>query len=132
MEDFMRIPAVILLSSLAALGACASHPHEHRKNAVPPIDMMDIYPVFPLSNGDVLKVSREHERYWAEMHNTGRFEIVPVAPTVFVEKGGGIRFTFQPLPAATRVRVDGVGDPAATALASAWGESSGVEREFGE
>ncbi len=127
----MRIPAVILLGSLAVLGACAS-PQPHH-NTVPPIDMIDIYGVFPLSNGDVLKVIREHNRYWAEMKNTGRFQIVPAGALVFVEKGGGIRLSFAPLPFRTEVRVDGVGDPAATALASAWGQSdSGIEREFRE
>lgn len=127
----MRIPAVILLTSLALLGACAS-PQQHHY-VVTPVEMMDVYGVYPLSNGDVLKVSREHKRYWAEMRNTGRFEIVPVASIVFVEKGGSIRLTFEPLPFTTAVRVDGVGDPTATALASAWGQSgSGIEREFRE
>ena len=127
----MRIPAVILLCSLAVLGACSS-PQQHHYG-ITPVEMLDVYGVYPLSNGDVLKVSREHNRYWAEMKNTGRFEIVPVASIVFVEKGGGIRLTFEPLPFTTEVRVDGVGNPAATALASAWGQSdSGIEREFRE
>lgn len=127
----MRIPAAIALCSLALLSACASQQGEHY--AITPNEMLDVYGTYPLTNGDVLKISREHNRYWAEMNKTGRIEIVPVASIVFVEKGGNMRFTFEPLPFTTEVRVDGVGDATATALASAWGQSgSGIEREFSE
>jgi hypothetical protein len=130
MEAIMRIPAAVVLSSLALLGACASQaPGSY---TITPTEMQDVYGVYPLSNGDVLRVSHEHNRYWAEMHRTGRIEIVPVDSIVFVEKGGSMRFSFAPLPFTTEVRVDGVGDPTASALASAWGQSSGIEREFSE
>lgn len=129
----MRIPAAIVLSGLAFLGACATQTQPDAGHyTITPNEMLEVYGVYPLSNGDVLRISREHNRYWADMKNTGRIEIVPVASIVFVEKGGHMRFTFVPLPFTTQVRVDGVGDPGATALASAWGQSSGVEGEFGE
>jgi hypothetical protein len=124
----MRIPAAIVAGGLALLSACASSTGHY---TITPNEMLDVYGTYPLTNGDVLRVSREHNRYWAEMRNTGRIEIVPVDSIVFVEKGGSMRFTFAPLPFTTEVRVDGVGDPGQTALASAWGRS-GIEREFGE
>ncbi|MFL6674246.1 MAG: hypothetical protein ACJ8LG_13270 [Massilia sp.] len=132
----MRTYVAVLLTSLSVLAGCAGHAPGERHYYITPAEMHDVYGAYPLSNGDVLKISREHRRYWAEMNRTGRFEIVPVDSIVFVEKGGSIRLTFEPLPFTTQVQVDGVAD--SVAQAPVWGlfgsavQGSGIERKFSE
>jgi hypothetical protein len=128
----MRIPAIVMLSTLALLAApgCSVQSGHQPHYYVTPVEMLEVYGTYPLTNGDVLRISRDQRRYWAEMHSTGRMEIVPVDSIVFQEKDGNLRFTFKPLPFTTAVRVDGLGGPE-TQMASVFGPS-GVEGEFGK
>jgi hypothetical protein len=108
------------------LAACsASGPRE--SYYVTPTEMLDVYGTYPLSNGDVLRVTREHNRYWAETKRIGKMEIVPVDSLVFVERAGILRYTFTPLPFTTEVRIDGAPPNAYTTLFG-----SSVERELGK
>jgi hypothetical protein len=107
-EDAMRKFVFFSLGGLALLAACSSAPRERTDYQVVPVEMLDIYGVYPLSNGDVLRISREGRRYWAEMRSTGRFEIVPVDSGVFVQKGGPVRLRFEPLAFATDVTISGL------------------------
>jgi hypothetical protein len=107
-EDAMRKFVFFSLGGLALLAACSSAPRERTDYQVVPVEMLDIYGVYPLSNGDVLRISREGRRYWAEMRSTGRFEIVPVDSGVFVQKGGPVRLRFEPLAFATDVTIRGL------------------------
>jgi hypothetical protein len=127
----MGIRAATLLGSLALLSACGGV--EADPYYVTPVEMLEVYGTYALNNGDVLKVSREHRHYWAEMRQTGKIEIVPVDSIVFVEKGGKLRFTFTPQPFATDVRIDGIA-LSDVAFAAIWGRSghSGVQGKFGE
>jgi hypothetical protein len=126
----MRIRAATLLGSLALLSACGAQAESYY---VTPVEMLEVYGTYALDNGDVLKISREHRRYWAEMRQTGKIEIVPVDSIVFVEKGGRMRFTFTPQPFATDVRIDGnnLSDMAFAAVAGRTNHS-GVQGKFGE
>src|SRR4051812_17056212 len=106
----------IVLGSLVLLAAPAVHAHAlGRHYYITPGEMLEVYGSYRLSNGDVLKISREHRHYWAEMGATGRFEIVPVDSIVFAQKGGNILLSFEPKAFTTQVRVDGVGSPSASA-----------------
>jgi hypothetical protein len=107
-EDAMRKFVFFSLGGLALLAACSSAPRERTDYQVVPVEMLDIYGVYPLSNGDVLRISREGRRYWAEMRSTGRFEIVPVDSGVFVQEGGPVRLTFEPMAFATNVTISGM------------------------
>jgi hypothetical protein len=95
----------------AALCGCVSSSEPRAGYYITPYEMMDVYGTYTLSNGDTLRITREHNRYWAEMHRTGRVEIVPVASMVFVEKAGALRYTFTPRPFDTEVRIDGTDPP---------------------
>jgi hypothetical protein len=66
---------------------------------------------FDLSNGDILRVSREAGRLFAEMDRTGRFEIVAQAEDRFVERGGPVRLDFVHDPIEGDVRVTGLDAP---------------------
>ena len=78
-------------------------------------EMQAVYGTYALSNGDTLRITRDHNRDWAESNRLGRTEIVPVDSIVFVEKAGILRYTFTPLPFTTEVRIDGLAPPTAYA-----------------
>jgi hypothetical protein len=123
----MRTGAGMLMSVFALVAGCSS-PGPRQGYYVTPTEMLDVYGTYPLSNGDVLRITREHNRYWAETKRIGKMEIVPVDSLVFVERAGILRYTFTPLPFTTEVRIDGLGPH--NAYTSLFGSS--VKREFGE
>jgi hypothetical protein len=133
-EDAMRLSGLsvfLLPGALAVLAACASAPPATSPGAryyVAPSEMLEVVGAYPLSNGDVLKVSSWQRRFWAEMRATGRIEIVPVGPGLFVQKDGPVSFQFEELPFTTVVAIGGLG--ALDAPVGVGG--SGIEREFRE
>jgi hypothetical protein len=64
--------------------------------------------VYDLSNGELLRVSREVSRYYADMPTTGRIEIVPVDQDVFVQRNGPVQLAFGRELSATDVVVTGL------------------------
>ncbi|MGZ5201967.1 MAG: hypothetical protein ACXWC4_19580 [Telluria sp.] len=99
---------------IAALGGCASDA-PRAGYYITPYEMTDVYGTYVLSNGDTLRITREHRRYWAEMTRTGRVEIVPVAHLVFVERAGALRYTFTTGSFDTKVHIEGTAPPNAYA-----------------
>jgi len=63
---------------------------------------------YDLSNGELMRVSREVSRYYAEMPATGRIEIVPVDEDVFVARNGPVQLAFEREAGATEVVVTGL------------------------
>lgn len=63
---------------------------------------------YDLSNGQLLRVSRQVSRYFAEMPTTGRIEIVPVYQDVFVERDGPVQLAFEHEAFSTGVVVTGL------------------------
>jgi hypothetical protein len=116
----MRTLIAVLSSSLLLAACTATGPRQGY--TITPTEMLDIYGAYTLSNGDTLKITRAHKRYWAETKRLGRIEIVPVDSLVFVEKAGILRYTFTQQAFATEVRIDGLGPP--TAYAAVSGTSS--------
>jgi protein involved in polysaccharide export with SLBB domain len=113
--------------ALAGLAACSSAPpavSPCSRYTITPSEMLEVVGAYPLSNGDVLKVSNWQHRFWAEMRATGRIEIVPVGPGLFVQKDGPVSFQFEELPFTTGVAIGGLDAPVAG--------GSGIEREFRE
>jgi hypothetical protein len=124
----MRLSATLMSGALAGLAACSSAPpaaSPGSRYTITPSEMLEVVGAYPLSNGDVLKVSNWQHRYWADMRATGRIEIVPVGPGLFVQKDGPASFQFEELPFTTGVAIGGL--DASTARAS-----SGIEGEFRE
>lgn len=64
--------------------------------------------VYDMSNGELLRVSRAVNRYYADMPSTGRIEIVPVDQDVFVQRNGPVRLAFEREAFATEVTVTGL------------------------
>ena len=95
----------LVAAMCAALTGCASNT-PHSGYSISPVQMQEVYGHYALSNGDTLSISREHNRYWAEMGRTGRVEIVPVDDLVFVEKAGWLRYTFTPKAVDTEVQIE--------------------------
>jgi hypothetical protein len=112
----------------ALLAGCAAN-GPRQGYYITPTEMLEVYGSYALSNGDTLKISREHRRYWVETRG-GRVEVFPVDSIVFIEKSGLRRFTFTPLPFTTEVRIDVATNPAD--FAALVGNRSGIEREFSE
>ncbi len=108
-------------AAMAALSGCASNTARSGYH-ITPGEMRQVFGTYALSNGDTLRVTREHNRYWADMPVTGRIEIEPVASIVFVDKPGGqLRYTFTEGAFDTDVHIVGyapLGGPA-VALGSA-------------
>jgi hypothetical protein len=132
----MRVQTAIAALGLAGLAACAGparQPGEPPHYYIPPDELLGIYGTYQLSNGDTLKISREHRRYWAEMRTTGRFEIVPRRRDVFEQKGGPMLFEFSREAFTTDVLIYGLYGPAAPPVAAFVRRSnSGIERKFSE
>lgn len=103
--------SVLAAAALCALIAGCSAPGPREGYYVTPVDMLDVLGTYPLSNGDTLRITREHNRYWAQTGRIGKVEIVPVDTLVFAEKAGILRYTFTPLPFTTEVRIDGMAPP---------------------
>jgi hypothetical protein len=110
----MRFELCLCVAAVTALAGCASQGPRPGYGA-PPTVLQDVYGVYTLSNGDTLRISREHNRYWAEMGRTGRVEIVPVDDLVFVERAGPLRYTFTTRPFDTEVSIDSMAPPTAYA-----------------
>lgn len=102
----MRTSAALLLLALLAL-AVPSAPAQApaRQYYITPIELLEVYGAYRLSDGQILRVTREQRRYWAEMPATGKVEIVPVASIVFESRDGAMRLAFTPLAFATDVRI---------------------------
>ncbi|GAB3442710.1 hypothetical protein NX773_05020 [Massilia solisilvae] len=103
-------------SALAAATGCiliagCSAPGPREGYYLTPLETLDVVGTYPLSNGDTLRITREHSRYWAQTGRIGKVEIVPVDSLVFAEKAGMLRYTFTPLPFTTEVRIDGLAPP---------------------
>jgi hypothetical protein len=123
--------AATLTASALSLSACSAH-GPRQGYYVTPEEMLDVYGTYPLSNGDALRITREHNRYWAEMKRIGKMEIVPVDSLVFVETAGILRYTFTPLPFTTEVRIDSLGPHNAYTALFGSSSDSGVERKLGK
>jgi len=102
-----------VLFPMVLLAACSTA-GSHTPYFLTPAEVGAVRGTYNLSNGDILRISSEQRRYWAEMKSTGRIEIIPVDSMVFVAKDGSTRFTFTPVPFTTDVRIEfAAGRPAA-------------------
>jgi hypothetical protein len=116
----MRQLVASMTSLLLAAGCSAPGPRPGYY--ITSTEMLQVYGTYALSNGDTLRITRDHNRDWAVSNRLGRTEIVPVDSIVFVEKAGILRYTFTVLPFTTEVRIDGLGPP--TAYATVVGSAS--------
>jgi hypothetical protein len=99
--------ALAVLTPLA-LGADADGQDCARRYYIDPQLTSELTGLYDLSNGQLLRVSREVNRYVADMPSIGRIEIVPVDRDVFVERNGPIRLVFEREAFATDVVVKGL------------------------
>jgi hypothetical protein len=128
-EEVVMRTIVAVMMGCVLLGGCASNA-PRQGYYITPTEMLEVYGTYALSNGDTLKIFREHRRYWAETKQAGPVEIVPVDSIVFVEKNGPLRYTFTPQPFTTGLRI--TSSSAAYATLSGSTSRSGIEGEFGE
>jgi hypothetical protein len=103
----MRTAIAIAIIALLALAAPAASAREarftipERHYFITPVEMLDVYGTYRLSDGDVMRISHEQRRYWADFRQRGRVEIVPVDAIVFHARDGSMRLAFTPRPFAT-------------------------------
>jgi len=109
----MLIAAATATCSLSALAAPAASADVNAKMvAVQTIqgesgrhataDAATLAGVYPLSNGEVLHVSYERHRLFAEM-GARKTELVPTGATSFAGRGTSLQFVFDQVPFATDV-----------------------------
>lgn len=108
----MRTFAALLLIGLLVLavpGAPAETPAvagtPQRHYYLTPVEMLEVYGTYRLSNGETMRITREKRRDWADMPSTGKVEIVAVDSIVFVTRDGNLRLEFTPLAFATDVKI---------------------------
>jgi hypothetical protein len=121
MMRYCMCKLVVTVMSLLLMAGCSStgpRPGYY----ITSTEMQAVYGTYALSNGDTLRITRDHNRDWAVSNRLGRTEIVPVDSIGFVEKAGILRYTFTPLPFTTEVRIDGLAPP--TAYAAVFGRAS--------
>ena len=63
---------------------------------------------YELSNGEQLVVTRQVNRYYADMPTTGRIEIVPVDQDLFVARDGPVQLAFESEAFTTEVMITGL------------------------
>ena len=109
---FAQVACSAVLLVLAPLGARAAAGADESpcrpRYYIDPQLASELTGVYPLSNGELLRVSRQVNRYYAELPATGRLEIVPVEQDVFVERNGPVRLVFEREAFATDVVVSGL------------------------
>lgn len=69
---------------------------------MPSADAATLAGAYPLSNGELLRVSFERNRLYADLGQR-RTELVQTGRTNFVGRGTGMQFTFDQVPFATDV-----------------------------
>jgi hypothetical protein len=99
---------VLALLAPLALGENAGGQDCARRYHIDPQLANELTGAYPLSNGELLRVSREVNRFVAQMPSTGRIEIVPVDEDVFVERDGPVRLRFEREAFVTAVTVTGL------------------------
>ena len=100
----------VVLAMLApiAQGAHADRQDCARRYHIDPQLASELTGAYPLSNGELLRLSREVNRFLADMPSTGRIEVVPVDEDVFVERNGPVRLVFEREAFATKGTVTGL------------------------
>jgi hypothetical protein len=107
-SHFAQVACGAVLLVLAQLAAAADDSPCRPRYHVDPQLANELTGVYELSNGALLRVSRQVNRYYAEMPATGRLEIVPIEQDVFVERDGPVRLVFEREAFATDVVVSGL------------------------
>lgn len=69
-------------------------------------DVAELAGTYPLSNGEVMRVSYEQRRLFAQ-RGASKTELVPAGGNSFSARGTGMLLTFDQLPFATDVTVSG-------------------------
>jgi hypothetical protein len=112
MNNFAQVACGVVLLVLAPAGSTAAAGAEDSpcrpRHYIDPQLTSELTGVYELSDGELLRVSRRVNRYYADMPATGYVEIVPVEQDVFVERNGPVRLTFAREAFATDVVVSGL------------------------
>jgi hypothetical protein len=99
--------ALAVLAPLASGADRDGQPCRYRY-FVDPLLTAQLTGAYDLSNGELMRVSREANRYYVEMPTTGRIEIVLVDQDVFVQRNGPVQLAFERESFATDVVVTGL------------------------
>lgn len=72
---------------------------------VTPNEMLEVYGVYHLSDGRLLRITRDGRRVWADLPGVGKIALTPVASVAFVSPDRRMRFEFIPMAFATEVLI---------------------------
>ena len=70
---------------------------------VTPVEMLEVYGVYQLNDGRLLRITRDGRRVWADLQGVGKIPLTPVASIAFVSPDRNMRFEFTPMAFATDV-----------------------------
>ncbi len=109
----MRTLTTLLAALLFAAPAIPSaqsvlEPADREGYYVTPVEMLEVYGVYHLNDGRILRITRDARRVWADLSGVGKIPLTPVASIAFVSPDRRMRFEFVPMAFATDVVVTSV------------------------
>ncbi len=115
----MRTLPYLLAALLIAVPAIPSAqtallPTDREGYYVTPVEMLEVYGVYRLDDGRILRITREGRRVWADLSGVGRMPLTPVDSIAFVSPDRRMRFEFIPMPFATDVVITSQSQPQPT------------------
>jgi hypothetical protein len=117
----MRTLSSLLAALLCAAPAMTSAqsallPSDREGYYVTPVEMLEVVGVYRLSDGRILRITREGRRVWADLTGVGRIPLTPVDSIAFVSPDRRMRFEFRPMAFATDVVITSAAGQQATTL----------------
>ena len=105
-RTFTSVLAAILFAAPAVSSAqSALHSTDREGYHVTLNKMLEVYGVYHLTDGRVLRITRDARRVWADLPGVGRIPLTPVASIAFVSPDRRMRFEFVPMAFARDVLI---------------------------
>ena len=104
MRTITSVLAALLFAAPGVSSAqSALHSTDREGYYVTPYEMLEVYGVYHMSDGRVLRMTRDARRVWADLPGVGKIPLTPVASTAFVSPDRRMRFEFVPMAFAMDV-----------------------------
>ena len=97
------LAALLIAAPAIPFAQSALLPSDRVGYYVTPVEMLEVYGVYRLTYGRVLRITREGRRVWADLTGIGKMPLTPVGSIAFVSPDQRMRFEFIPMAFATDV-----------------------------
>ena len=97
------LAALLIAAPTVSSAQSVLHSSDRVGYYVTPVEMLEVYGVYRLEDGRVLRITHDERRVWAELPGVGKMPLTPVASIAFVSPDRRMRFEFLPMAFATDV-----------------------------